>query len=163
MRCSQALAAAAISIAAFVTPALADATIKVKLADIGGMMDMSKMLEMKMGMGMHGDMHMAMMSIEADQVSVPAGRVTFDVTNESKETIHEMLISPIAGLDVTLPYSAAESRVDEKASGELGEVEELEPGKSGSLTLELKPGLYVLFCNIPGHFNAGMWTTIEVK
>lgn len=163
MRYSQALAAAAISITAFVSPALADTTIKVKLADVGGMMDMSKMLEMKMGMGMHGDMHMAMMSIEVDKVSVAAGKVTFDVTNVSKETIHEMLVSPITGPDVTLPFNATENRVDEEASGDLGEVSELEPGKSGSLTLELKPGLYVLFCNIPGHFNAGMWTTIEVK
>lgn len=163
MRYIYALGAAAISIAALATPAFADTTVKVELADMGGMMDMSKMMDMKMGMGMHGDMHMAMMSIAVDKVSVPAGKVTFDVTNVSKETIHEMLISPIAGLDVTLPFSAAENRVDEEASGDLGEVSELEPGKSGSLTLELKPGLYVLFCNIPGHFNAGMWTTIEVK
>lgn len=163
MRYIQAFAVAAISIAAMTAPAVADTTVKVTLADMGGMMNMGRMMGMKMGMGMHGDMHMAMMSIEADQSSVAAGKVTFDVTNASTETVHEMLIAPITGLDVTLPYRAAENRVDEEAAGELGEVEELEPGKSGSLTVELKPGLYVLFCNIPGHFNAGMWTTLEVK
>jgi uncharacterized cupredoxin-like copper-binding protein len=161
MRYTYAMAALMLSVSAFVAPARADATITVKLADKGGMMDMSK--AMGMGMGMHGNMQMAMMSIEVDQVSVPAGKVTFNVTNVSKETIHEMLISPISGLDVTLPFSAAENRVDEEASGDLGEVSELEPGKSGSLTLELKPGLYVLYCNIPGHFDVGMWKTIEVK
>ena len=77
--------------------------------------------------------------------------------------IHEMLVSPILGLDAKLPYVDNENRVDEEASRDLGEVSELDPGKSGALTLELKPGLYILFCNIPGHYMSGMWTTIEVR
>lgn len=116
-----------------------------------------------MGMGMHGDMSKAAMSIEIDQASVTAGKVTFEVTNDSKEIVHEMLVSPISGPDAMLPFVDAENRVDEEASGDLGEVSELEPGKSGSLSLDLKPGLYVLFCNVPGHYGAGMWTTLVVK
>ena len=154
-------AALALSVAVLMTPALADTTIKVELADIGGMMDMSKVMDM--GMGMHGDMKMALMSINIDKDTVPAGKVTFEVTNISAETQHEMLVSPVASRDATLPFNANENRVDEEASGDLGEVSELDPGKSGALTLELKPGLYVLFCNIPGHFTAGMWKVIEVK
>lgn len=146
---------------ALATPAMADTTINVKLWDKGGMMDMSK--NMAMGMGMHGNMKMAIMGIDVDQASVAAGKVTFNVANASADIQHEMLISPITGPDVTLPFVAAENRVDEEASGDLGEVSELDPGKSGALTLDLKPGLYVLYCNIPGHFMAGMWTTIEVK
>jgi uncharacterized cupredoxin-like copper-binding protein len=77
--------------------------------------------------------------------------------------MHEAIIAPIAGKDVVLPYNAIENRVDEEASGDLGEVADLEPGKSGSLTVDLKPGLYVIYCNIPAHYMAGMWTTLEVK
>ena len=144
-------------------PAFADSTIKAELWDRGGMMDMSKNMGMGMGMGMGGNMKMAIMGITVDKATVPAGKVTFDVKNISKETVHEMLVSPIKGADVTLPFIANENRVDEEASGDLGEVSELDPGKSGSLTLDHKPGLYALFCNVPGHFTAGMWTTIEVK
>lgn len=147
--------------AALAVPAFADTTIKVSLTDKGGMMDMGK--SMGFGMGMHGNMAMAMMSIVVDKDKVPAGKVTFEVTNDSRETEHEMIVSPISGPDVTLPYNATDNRVDEEASGDLGEVEELKPGKSGALTLDLKPGLYVLFCNIPGHFMAGMWTTVLVQ
>lgn len=161
MRYHLAVATFMLSLAAICTPASADTTINVKLLDKGGMMDMSK--NMGLGMGMHGNMKMAIMSIDADNKSVPAGKVTFNVVNASSETVHEMLISPVSGLDVTLPFSVNENRVDEEASGDLGEVSELEPGKSGALTLDLKPGLYVLYCNIPGHFTAGMWTTVEVK
>ena len=62
------------------------------------------------------------------------------------------------------PYNSSESRVDEdKMVGVLGEVSELEPGKTGALRLDLKPGKYLLFCNIPGHFTSGMWTIFTVE
>jgi uncharacterized cupredoxin-like copper-binding protein len=137
----------------------ADAIVKASLWDKGGTMDMSK----SMGMGMKGKMHMAMMGIKIDHETVPAGKVTFQVTNASKETIHEMLVSPIKDENTVLPFVENENRINEEKSGDLGEVSELEPGKSGALTLELKAGNYILFCNIPGHYMAGMWTVLTVK
>lgn len=142
-------------------PSFADSIINVSLADKGGMMDMSK--NMGLGMGMMGKMNMAIMSVVVDQNTVPAGKVTFNVTNVSKGTIHEMLVSPIKDENAVLPFIDNENRVDEEASGDLGEVSELDPGKSGALTLDLKPGMYILFCNVPGHYTAGMWTTITVQ
>lgn len=142
-------------------PAQADAVVKVSLWDKGGMMDMNK--SMGLGMGMHGNMDMAIMGIKIDKQTVPAGKVTFDVINDSKEIQHEMLISPVKDENTVLPFVDNENRVDEEASGDLGEVSELDPGKSGSLTLELKPGNYVLFCNVPGHYMAGMWTALKVE
>lgn len=142
--------------------AFADETIKVSLTDMGGMMDLSK--SMGMGMGMKADMSKAMMRIEVDKNKAAAGKVTFEVTNNSKETVHEMLVAAVASADTMLPYIDNENRVnEEEGSTELGEVEELEPGKSGALTLDLKPGVYALYCNVPGHYMAGMWTTITVE
>ncbi len=60
-------------------------------------------------------------------------------------------------------YDETMQKVDEDAAGHLGEVAELEPGASGSLTLTMKPGTYILYCNIPGHYAAGMWTLFTVK
>ena len=151
----------ALLLASGTLPAAADATVKVKLWDKGGIMDLSK--SMGLGMNMHGDLTKAIMGIEISKKSVPAGKVTFDVTNASAETIHEMIISAVNHTDVTLPFVESDSRVDEDAFGDLGEVSELDPGKSGKLTLDLKPGLYILYCNVPGHYMAGMWTTVEVK
>ena len=116
-----------------------------------------------MGFGTKGaDMTMAMLGVKADVDTVPAGNVTFNVTNGSKDIVHEMLVSPLPA-DSNLPYVAADYKVDEEAAGHLGEVAELEPGKTGSLTLDLKPGKYILFCNIPAHFMNGMWTVITVQ
>ena len=161
MRHTLSIATFLTAVALMVAPAFADTVVNVKLWDKGGNMDMSK--NMGLGMGMHGDMSTATMGIDVDTHSAPAGKVTFEVTNIAKEIEHEMLISPIKTTDDVLPYIDAENRVDEEASGDLGEVSELEPGESGALTLDLKPGLYILFCNIPGHYGAGMWTTFEVK
>ena len=116
-----------------------------------------------MGFGTKGaDMAMAMLGVKADVDTVPAGNVTFNVTNGSKDIVHEMLVSPLPA-DSNLPYVAADYKVDEEAAGHLGEVAELDPGKTGSLTLDLKPGKYILFCNIPAHFMNGMWTVITVQ
>ncbi|HLH50671.1 MAG TPA: sulfocyanin-like copper-binding protein [Roseiarcus sp.] len=61
-----------------------------------------------------------------------------------------------------LPYGARAEEVDEDKIKSLGEVSELKPGKSGSLTLDLKPGSYLLLCNQPGHMRHGMWARFEV-
>jgi uncharacterized cupredoxin-like copper-binding protein len=115
-------------------------------------------------MGMPANMSMATMRIKLDQTVVPAGKVTFEVQNSSKDAVHEMIVVPVTDVKkTTLPYVANENRVNEDAAGHLGEVSELDPGKTGSLTLDLKPGNYAVFCNIPGHFMNGMWATILVK
>ena len=46
-----------------------------------------------------------------------------------------------------LPYNANDGRVVEKQINDLGEVSDLPPGKSGSLTVRLVPGTYLLICN----------------
>lgn len=142
------------------SPALADTTVKVDLWDKGGAISDT----MDMGFGMkNADAQDKTMGIKVDMDTIPAGKVTFEATNSSKETIHEMIVAPIAGMDATVPYDSNEERVKEEEAGSLGEVSELDPGKSGALTLDLKPGLYLLYCNIAGHFASGMWTTVEVK
>ena len=70
-------------------------------------------------------------------------------------------------IKVTDPQAAAlccrRQQGNEDAAGHLGEVSELDPGKSGSLSMKLDPGTYMLLCNVAGHYMAGMWTTITVK
>ncbi|RUX97263.1 MULTISPECIES: plastocyanin/azurin family copper-binding protein [unclassified Mesorhizobium] len=141
-------------------PAFANTIVNVKLWDKDGVANP----DAKMGMGMPANMSMATMRIKLDQTVVLAGKVTFEVQNSSKDTVHEMIVVPVSDAKrTTLPYVPNENRVNEDAAGHLGEVSELDPGKTGSLTLDLKPGNYAVFCNIPGHFMNGMWATILVK
>ena len=147
--------------AQFSTPAMAGATVMVKLFDNGETLDLSKNLGMAPATKM--DMSMAPMGIKIQPAVVPQGKVVFKVTNNSKTVIHEMLLAPTANANAALPYIDKENRADEEKTHDLGEVSELDPGKSGELTVDMKPGSYILFCNVPGHLGAGMWTTITVK
>jgi uncharacterized cupredoxin-like copper-binding protein len=104
----------------------------------------------------------ATMGIKLSKSSVPAGTVIFQVKNASKDTIHEMIVMYLADPTKALPYIGKDSKVDEDKAGDKGEVSELEAGKSGSLQVPLKPGKYLLICNVAGHFTAGMWTQFEV-
>ncbi len=61
-----------------------------------------------------------------------------------------------------LPYDSDDQRVIEDKIKSLGETEEMQPGTSKDLTLDLKPGTYLLLCNVAGHYAAGMWTTLTV-
>ncbi len=143
----------------------AETTIHLSLWDKGANSMDSMGMMAPMGFAMEGMSMMAekgTMGITADAASAPAGKVTFEVTNDSVDIVHEMLVVPIVDDTTPLPYVADENRVDEEAAGDLGEVSELDPGKSGALTLDLKPGKYLLFCNVPGHYVMGMWTIIEV-
>jgi uncharacterized cupredoxin-like copper-binding protein len=170
MRANVLLAATSIALTLFAGQASAAGTIiKVSLWDKGAMaLNMvGKGPMMGMAMGSPGStMHegpMGPMGIKVSTHDAKAGPVTFAVTNASKQLVHEMVLSPVKDGKTPLPYDKAGQKVDEDAAGHLGEVAELEPGKSGALTVDLKPGKYILYCNIPDHYILGMWTLITVK
>jgi uncharacterized cupredoxin-like copper-binding protein len=151
--------AAGFAFALFATAASAATVVKVELWDKGGDVGMVTGLTYATP---GADMSKATMGIKLSQPSAPAGDVTFEVTNTSKDTIHEMIVMLPSDASKPLPFIDAENRVDEDAAGDKGEVSELEPGGSGSLTVNLKAGTYLLICNVPGHFSAGMWATFTV-
>jgi uncharacterized cupredoxin-like copper-binding protein len=160
------LASAALVATLGAAPAFAaNTTLKVELWDKGAMsMNMlgkGNMMDMEHAKG--NGMHMGPMGVRVSKTQIAAGYVTFNVTNISKQMVHEMVISPVSDTHVSPPYNQAENKIDEDAAGHLGEVAELEPGKKGSLKINLKPGNYLLYCNIAGHYALGMWTLLEVK
>ena len=155
-------AASVCAVGALLTGAAhAASTVLVSLQDNGQSLDLSKNLGMTMDK--HPDMKMAPMSVKINVTKVSPGKVTFMVVNASKETVHEIILSPVKDENVLLPYIDNENRVDEEKAGHLGEVSELDPGKKGTLTVDLKLGSYILYCNIPGHYGAGMWTKLKVQ
>ena len=151
---------AGLLLAVSVSAAFASTVVSIDLWDKGANVEMPAGLVY----GTPGvDISKATMGIKLSQAKAPAGVVTFKVTNISKDTIHEMIVMYLADPSQPLPYLADEKRVDEDKAGDKGEVSELDPGKSGSLTLNLQPGKYLLYCNVPGHYAAGMWTVFEVE
>ena len=61
-----------------------------------------------------------------------------------------------------MPYNKEENELTEDAVQVENEIEDIDPGKSGTLAVKLDPGAYILFCNKPGHFKAGMYAAFTV-
>jgi len=139
-------------------PALTGTQINVTLTNMGGPV-------MRPRNGMMG----GAMRLRADRGTVTHGTVSFLVTNAGNIS-HEMVILPLPDNQVpgTRPVGP-DGTIDE--SGSLGEVsascsegsgEGILPGTSGWVTLTLPPGRYELACNLPGHYEAGMYTQLTV-
>lgn len=103
-------------------------------------------------------------SIKVDRDRVPAGRVRFVAKNVGQME-HELVVVRTDLPAHQLPYNEAEQVAEEETAGQLlGEIEpeDLPPGKSAEMTLELTRGHYVLLCNIPTHYKLGMYLDFNV-
>ena len=80
----------------------------------------------------------------------------------TRTLVHEVIVVRPPANGAALPYDGAKGEVIEKRVKDLGEVSDLPPSQSGSLTVQLSPGTYLLICNQPNHYKAGMWTKLTV-
>lgn len=101
------------------------------------------------------------MSLTPDVSSVGAGSVSF-VADNTGPSEHEVVVLKTDLAPDAL--SVEGGKVDEGASGIelIGEIEEFAAGAQESVTFDLTAGAYVLICNIPGHYEAGMTAPLEV-
>jgi uncharacterized cupredoxin-like copper-binding protein len=93
------------------------------------------------------------MFVRPSVTSVPAGKVTFQAKNIGKVT-HELMVERMP-MKFDSPGHPTESAAQ-------GMIEDMDPGRAGKMTLTLKPGKYMLFCNVPGHYAAGQHTVLTV-
>ena len=100
------------------------------------------------------------MSIRLSQSSVAAGTVTFTVRNTGT-VVHEFAVLKTTLAQDRIPNDPAQpGKVQEP--GLVGRVASLAPGASGTLTVNLTAGSYVLICNELAHYISGMHTAFTV-
>jgi len=95
------------------------------------------------------------------QTSVSSGPVTFKVKNAGS-IVHELVVvrTDIAQ-DKIQPNTDEPSKMSEE--GTQGESGDLEAGLTKDFTLNRSAGKYVLMCNQPGHYMAGMHIAFVVR
>lgn len=101
-------------------------------------------------------------AITLDPSSVTAGDVEFSITNDGP-SVHEFVV---LGTDLAageLPVEGSEVNEDDASLSSEGEAEDIEPGTTASLTLNLAAGSYVVICNISGHYTSGMRAAFTVS
>ena len=101
--------------------------------------------------------------------SVPAGTVTFQVTNTGPEDVHEFVVLKTDLDPGALPVDATGAVTEEGAGIEVvDEIEDVAVGATPELTATLVPAKYVLLCNIydetekEAHYKMGMRTAFTV-
>jgi hypothetical protein len=90
---------------------------------------------------------------------IPAGETELVVRNQGPDT-HELIIVPLPRS--RLPLRLDGLTVDEEALRAIATVEGVSPKGVGRVRLHLAPGRYELFCNMAGHFMAGMHNKLVV-
>ena len=101
-------------------------------------------------------------AIELGETSAPAGSVSFDVVNDGP-SVHEfeLIDTDIAADSFDVESGVAATTADGGVI--VDEVEEVAPGTTAGLTVDLEPGTYALVCNIAGHYESGMFTSFTVE
>jgi uncharacterized cupredoxin-like copper-binding protein len=98
--------------------------------------------------------------ITTDQSTVPAGKVTINVTNMAA-TNHELVL---IRTDAPADQLPVDGKGEASEDGKVGEVEQFSgPNKTKKETFTLKPGRYVLLCNVPTHYQQGMHAALTVE
>jgi hypothetical protein len=85
--------------------------------------------------------------------------LAFDNTDVSA---HDFVVVRTDDAGDSLPTD--DGRVDLEAAGDVvAGVDPAAPGQSASRTIDLPPGHYVLVCDLPGHYQDGMYYEVVVK
>jgi len=103
-------------------------------------------------------------SIRSRVKSVAAGTVTLHVENRGPST-HEFNIDRTVLAANALPLGPDGLTVSEDSSAlhRVTAVDDVRLHEQVDITLNLKPGHYVLYCNLEGHYLGGMHYDLNVK
>ena len=110
------------------------------------------------------DVTMHDFGIKVSRRSVPAGKVVLHVTNNGPST-HEINVDLTNFRAGDFPLKRDGLTVKEDAAGlhRIDSIEQINLHRTEDLTLDLKPGRYVLWCNLEGHYLGGMHQSFDVR
>jgi uncharacterized cupredoxin-like copper-binding protein len=99
--------------------------------------------------------------IGLSDTSAPAGEVIFRVTNDGPST-HEFVVFKTDQPADALPTDENGDVAEGDDFAPVDEIEDIAPGATPTLAMDLDAGRYVVICNVPGHYRQGMHTSFTV-
>lgn len=98
-------------------------------------------------------------------VSVAAGSVTMSTPNVGKVE-HELVLFKSDADPASLPVSGNEvdeEAFEEQGAEEVGEIDDVQPGQTKKKSFDLTAGKYVMICNLPAHYQQGMYGSVTAE
>ena len=92
------------------------------------------------------------------QGTLRAGKVTFVVRNDGS-LVHQFVVLRSDRRAAGVPLKAGKA----VETGRLGGIKHIASGVSKQLTMTLRPGRYILLCNLMGHYQAGQFAGLRVR
>jgi len=113
------------------------------------------------GSGATGDVIVTLkdFSVAATPGTFAAGPVSFGIDNDGP-SVHEFVVLRTDDAPDALPVE--NGVIPEDQIDLIDEVEDLAPGTNSSLDVNLDAGAYVLVCNLPAHYEQGMFAAFTV-
>ena len=97
--------------------------------------------------------------VTVEAPSVGKGDVKFEADNEGK-TPHELVVVKSDTKAGDLKVEGGKAKIDGET---LGTASNVGPGEHKDVEVELEAGHYILLCNLPGHYEQGMSTDLDVQ
>jgi uncharacterized cupredoxin-like copper-binding protein len=113
------------------------------------------------GSGATGDVivTLADFSLTATPGTFAPGPITFGIDNDGP-SVHEFVVLRTDDEPDALPVE--NGLIPEDQIDLVDEVEDIAPGTDSSLDVNLDAGSYVLVCNLPAHYEQGMFAAFTV-
>lgn len=113
------------------------------------------------GGGATGDVIVSLkdFSLTATPGTFAAGAITFGIDNDGP-SVHEFVVLRTDDAPDALPVE--NGLIPEDQIDLVDEVEDIPPGTDTSLDVNLDAGAYVLVCNLPEHYEQGMFAAFTV-
>ena len=94
--------------------------------------------------------------------TIKSGKTDLTISNAGVAA-HELLVFKSDLAPSAYPTDAA-GDINEEGAGVtlVSDGDNIDPAGSQTRSIDLAPGTYLFVCNIPGHFKAGMFTTVIV-
>jgi uncharacterized cupredoxin-like copper-binding protein len=101
-------------------------------------------------------------SIKLSQRTVAPGTVVFRDVNLGPDD-HELIVARVHAKRLPMRSDGLTVSEERLESSIVGALEPGQPESTRELRVKLKPGRYVLFCNMSGHFMGGMRADLIVQ
>jgi uncharacterized cupredoxin-like copper-binding protein len=113
------------------------------------------------GSGATGDVIVTLkdFSLTATPGTFAPGAIAFGIDNDGP-SVHEFVVLRTDDAPDALPVE--NGLIPEDQIDLVDEVEDIAPGTNASLELNLDAGAYVLVCNLPAHYEQGMFAAFTV-